>query len=144
VVAANADSFLWITDDGGTAQVISARELCGPDFEPTSATTVRASPNNPDLLLVSAATAKAAAGSPTDPKTGHGAGLFFYEIRAKRRSSLPTRDALPSDAEWSRDSLQIFFTARDIRHGTTTVDRIFWDGSDLKRYLVGSSLVIGD
>lgn len=141
LIGANSDSFLWITDDGGTVQVISARELCGPDSEASTAVPVRVSPNNPDLLLVSAPAVKPQAGSFTDPK-GRGAGLFFYEIRSKRRSALTTPDIFATGGEWSRDSLQIFFTHYDPKHGTS-VDRIFWDGLDLKRYLTGSNLVVG-
>lgn len=142
VVAANADSYLWIADDGGTVQAISAHDLCGPDFLASTANPVRVSPINPDLLLVSAPLLKPPSGSPTDPKTGYGSGLFFYEIRSKRRSPLTTPDVPAAEGEWSRDSIQIFFTSRDPRRGPV-VNRIFWDGSELKRYLVGSSLVVG-
>lgn len=142
VVAANADSFLWITEDGGTAQVLSARDLCGPDFEASTADPLRVSPINPDLLLVSAAILKPPSGSATDPKTSYGAGLFFYELRSKRRTLLTPPEAFATQGEWSRDSLQVFFTNREKRGDVT--DRIFWDASDLKRYLVGSNLVVGE
>lgn len=142
VVAANADSFLWITEDGGTAQVLSARDLCGSDFEASTANPLRVSPINPDLLLVSAAILKPPSGSATDPKTGYGAGLFFYELHSKRRTLLTPPEAFATQGEWSRDSLQVFFTNREKRGDVT--DRIFWDASDLKRYLVGSALVVGE
>lgn len=142
VVAANADSFLWLTEDGGTAQAISAHDLCGTDFEASTADSVRVSPINPDLLLVSAPILKPAAGSATDSRTGFGGGLFFFELRSRRRSLLTTPDVFATDGEWSRDSLQVFFTHHDPKHGAA-VDRIFWDGSEMKRYLLGSNLVVG-
>ena len=142
VVVANADSFLWITEDGGTAQVLSARDLCGPDFAASTSDPVRVSPINPDLLVVSAPILKPASGAATDPKTGYGSGLFFYELRSKRRTLLTPPEAFATEGEWSRDSLQVFFTNREKRGDV--VDRIFWDGSDLKRYLVGSNVVVGE
>ena len=142
LLGANADSFFWIADDGGTVQVISARELCGLDFDPNIASSIRANPTNPDLLLVSGALLKTPAGSPKDPKTGLGADLFLYEIRSKRRVTLNISNLLPTGAEWSRDGLQIFFTSRDAS-GKSTIYRIFWDATGLKKIRLGSDLVIG-
>lgn len=142
VVAANSDSFLWIAEDGGTTQVLTARDLCGADFAASTADPVRVSPINPDLLLVSAAILKPPSGAATDPKTGYGAGLFFYEVRSKRRTLLTPPEAFATQGEWSRDSIQVFFTNRQKRGDV--VDRLFWDGSELSRYLVGSNLVIGE
>lgn len=142
VVAANSDSFFWIAGDGGTTRVLSAGDLCGPDFAASTADPVRVSPINPDLLLVSATTLKPPSGAATDPKTGHGAALFFYELRSRRRTLLTPPEAFATQGEWSRDSLQVFFTNREKRGDV--IDRIFWDGSELKRYLIGSNLVIGE
>lgn len=142
VVAANSDSFLWIAEDGGTTQVLSAHDLCGPDFEASTSDSVRVSPINPDLLLVSAPILKPASGAATAAKTGYGGGLFFYELRSKRRTLLTPPEAFATQGEWSRDSLQIFFTNREKRGDV--VDRIFWDGSEIKRYLVGSNFVVGE
>jgi len=78
LVGANSNSFVWITEDGGTSQVLTALDLCGPDFESDSASTVRANPVNPDLLLVSGALLKTPGNSLKDAKTGLGADLFLY------------------------------------------------------------------
>jgi uncharacterized membrane protein len=142
LVGANSDSFFWITEDGGTSQVISARDLCGPDFEENTASSLRVSPTNPDLLLVSGALLKTPAGSPKDPKTGFGTDLFLYEIRSKRRVALNISNLLPTSAEWSRDGLQIFFTSHDPA-GKSVIYRIFWDATGLKKIRLGSDLVIG-
>jgi hypothetical protein len=45
-------------------------------------------------------------------------------------------------AEWSRDGIQIFFTAWDSSK-VTAIYRQFWDGSGLKKIRTGSNLVIG-
>jgi uncharacterized membrane protein len=142
LVGANSDSFFWITDDGGTAQVISASEFFGADFEPNVASSVRVSPVNPDLLLVSGALLKPPPGSPKDVKSGLGADLFFYEIHSKRRLALNISNLLPAGGEWSRDGIQIFFTGHDAV-GKSVIYRIFWDGSGLKKIRLGSDLVIG-
>ena len=142
LLGANSDSFFWITEDGGTSQVISARDLCGPDFDASIASSIRVSPANADLLLVSGALLKPPAGSPRDPKTSFGSDLFLYEIRSKRRVALNISNLLPSGAEWSRDGLQIFFTSHDSA-GKSVIYRIFWDASGLKKIRLGSDLVVG-
>lgn len=142
LLGANSASFFWITDDGGTAQVISAGDLCGADFQPDVASSARVSPVNPDLLLVSGALLKPPSGSPKDVKSGFGADLFLYEIRSRRRVALNISNLLPGKAEWSRDGLQIFFTGHDAV-GKSVLYRIFWDGSGLKKIRLGSDVVIG-
>ncbi|HET9801978.1 MAG TPA: hypothetical protein VFP96_01960 [Candidatus Acidoferrum sp.] len=142
LLGANSSTFFWIADDGGTAQTISALDLCGPDFQSSADASVRVSPANSDLLLVSGSLLKTPASSPKDPKTGLGADLFFYELRSKRRVPLNISNLLPSEAEWSRDGIQIFFTSRDAS-AKSMVNRIFWDASGLKKIRPGSSLVIG-
>jgi uncharacterized membrane protein len=142
LLGANSNSFFWIAEDGGTSQVLSALDLCGPDFESNSASTVRVNPANSDVLLVSGALLKLPVGSPKDVKTGFGADLFIYEIRSKRRVALNIPNLFPTKGEWSRDGLQIFFTSRDAA-GKTFIYRIFWDGSGLKKIRPGSDLVIG-
>lgn len=142
LLGANANSFFWITDDGGTSQVLTALDLCGPDFESNSASTVRPNPTNPDLLLVSGTLLKTPAGSPKDPKSGFEADLFLYEVRSKRRFPLNISNLFPTKGEWSRDGLQIFFTSRDST-GKTSIYRIFWDGTGVKKIRPGSDLVIG-
>jgi hypothetical protein len=46
-------------------------------------------------------------------------------------------------AEWSRDGLQIFYTAGAPRKTPLSTNRIFWDGTGEKRYSSGSYLVVG-
>ncbi len=142
LVGANSNSFFWITEDGGSSQVLSALDLCGPDFASNSASSVRANPANPDLLLVSGSLLKPPSAALKDPKTGLGADLFFYEIRSKRRVPLNISNLLPTNGEWSRDGIQIFFTGHDSL-GKATIYRIFWDGSGLKKVRPGSDLVVG-
>jgi len=142
LLGANSNSFFWITEDGGTGQVLSALDLCGGDFDANAASTVRVSPVNPDLLLVSGALLRPPSTSPKDAKSGFGADLFLYELRSKRRVPLNVSSLLPSKGEWSRDGMQIFFTGRDTT-GKVGIYRIFWDGSGLKRLRPGSDLVIG-
>jgi hypothetical protein len=141
-LGANANSFFWITDDGGTSQVITALDLCGPDFESNSASTVRANPANTDLLLISGELLKPPAGSPKDSKSGLGSDLLLYEVRSKRRVPLNISNLFPTKGEWSRDGLQIFFTSRD-SNGKTSIYRVFWDGTSLKKIRSGSDLVVG-
>ena len=142
LVGANASAFFWITDDGGTSQTISALDLCGPDFQSNTDAAVRISPANSDLLLVSGSLLKTLPNSPKDPKTNLGTDLFFYELRSKRRVPLNISNLLPSQAEWSRDGIQIFFTSRDVS-GKSTINRIFWDASSPKKVRPGSDLVVG-
>jgi len=142
LVGANASSFFWITDDGGTARVLAALDLCGPDFQSNADAAVRVSPANSDLLIVSGSLLRAPSASPKDAKNGLGADLFFYEIGSKRRVPLNISNLLPTGAEWSRDGVQIFFTSHD-SVGKTSIYRIFWDGSGLKKVRPGTNLVIG-
>jgi hypothetical protein len=142
VLGANTTSFFWITYDGGTAQVLSALDLCGPDFQSNADAPVRVSPANSDLLLISGSLLKSPSSAPKDSRTGLSADLFLYEVRSKRRVPLGISSLLPSDAEWSRDGIQIFFTETDPSH-KTSIQRIFWDGSGLKKIRSGSGLVIG-
>ncbi|MBS1839930.1 MAG: PD40 domain-containing protein [Acidobacteria bacterium] len=142
LVGANASSFFWITDDGGTAQTISALDLCGPDFQSNADAAVRVSPANSDLLLISGSLLKTPPNSPKDPKTNLGADLFLYELRSKRRVPLNISNLLPTEAEWSRDGIQIYFTSREAT-GKSIINRIFWDASNPKKVRPGSNFVIG-
>jgi len=142
LVGANNNSFFWLTDDGGTTQVISAPDLLGLDFQSNADASVRVNPANSDLLIISVSLMKAPPASLKDPKTGLAADLFFYEIRSKRRVPLTISNLLPSEPEWSRDGVQIFFTSHDTS-GKSTINRVFWDASGLKKIRSGSGLVIG-
>ena len=143
LIGANSDSFLWVTSDGGTAQVLQARELCGSLCESNSASPIRANPANPDLVAISAGLLKPAASSPRNVETGHGGAVFLYELRSKRLVPLTPPHLFCENAEWSRDGIQIFFTGTDAPSGKPAIYRIFWDGSGLKKIRAGSDLVIG-
>jgi simple sugar transport system ATP-binding protein len=113
-----------------------------PQFSWNISDHVRVNPANADLLLVSTMLPKPAPGTPADPRTGLGGGFFLYEVRSKRRVLLCPPNLYAKDAEWSRDGIQIFFTGRESTRGDATY-RIFWDGSEPKRYLAGTDFVVG-
>jgi hypothetical protein len=69
--------------------------------------------------------------------------FFLYEVRSKRRVVLGPTDAFTRGAEWSRDGLQIFFTRGVPGKGLLVTNRIFWDGTGVKKSESGSGLVIG-
>jgi hypothetical protein len=96
----------------------------------------------PDLLLVSAYYLNAPAGAPTDVK-GLNRTFFLYELRSKRRVVLGPSDSYARGAEWSRDGLQIFFTAGVPGKTPLATNRIFWDGTGVARYSGGTYLVVG-
>lgn len=141
-VLATSNDLYWMGDDGGLKHTVSSQDLYGGLFGVSSSNAVRIHPENPDLLLVTAEVLKPNPGAPVDPHKGTGCGLFLYEIRSKRRVLLSPGNMICSNAEWSRDGLQIFFTMRDSTR-STSISRIFWDGTSLKKYLAGSSLVVG-
>jgi uncharacterized membrane protein len=144
VLADDKQNLYWIGDDGDIKQVLPISDLCGAgQFGLSSANRIRIHPQNPDLLLVSAALLSPAIGTPVDPRTGSGRGFFLYEIRAKRRVLLSPPNMFAQDAEWSRDGVQIFFTGSDSSH-RPSIYRIFWDGSGLRHYRDGSGLVVGE
>ena len=140
-VTANQADLAWIGEDGKPAQALPVRDLCGPDFVPGAKLTVRLHPSNPDLVLVSALFARPAAGIPA-VENGQAGALFLYEFRSKRRTLVPVPNLSASEAEWSRDGFQIFFTGTDSAKRRATY-RIFWDGIGLQRYIAGTSLVVG-
>ena len=142
LLAADSDNFNWISDTGNIVATLPAKELYGDQYGRPMPDYVRVNPANPDILLVSAPILKPPAGTPTDPQTGSGAGFFYYEVRSKRRVLLSPPDQFATEAEWSRDGIQIFFTSREPRGGSVE-DRVFWDGSEVKRYATGSHLVVG-
>src|SRR5262249_10183980 len=99
LLGANSGSFFWITDDGGTAQVISALDPLVPACTSTSKPAIRVSPANSDLLIISGSLLKAPSASPKDPKNSLATDLFFYEVRSKRRVPLSISNLLPGEAE---------------------------------------------
>ena len=166
ILASDLQNLTWIGDDGIVKQSLSSTDLYGQDqYGVTSANTVRIHPLNPDLLLVStellpaaasaaskeatsqAAASKAAAGKDaTNVKAVTilpGPAFFLYEIRSKRRVLLSPPNMLSSDAEWSGDGLQIFFTGRDPNRQAATIYRMFWDGTSQVKIHDGYGYVIG-
>lgn len=141
VLVDDLNQLSWVGEDGSVQRTLEAKELYGDLFSgDSSGNTVRIHPLNPDLLLVSAELLRPVVDASGTHKPG--AGFFLYEIASKRRVLLSPPDMQSGHAEWSRDGVQVFFTATDATKRTATW-RIFWDGSGLKRYLDGHDLVIG-
>jgi uncharacterized membrane protein len=141
VLAADMQNAYWISEDK-PAQTVPLKDIYGDSFQIMSSDTIRVCPINSDLLLVSAYYLNAPSGAPTD-QVGLNQTFFLYEVRSHRRTILGPPDVFARDAEWSRDGLQIFFTRGVPGKNPLTTDRMFWDGSGLKRYSVGNSLVVG-
>ncbi len=142
VLATNAENACWIGEDGQAQQTLALKQIYGEQFQIMSSDTIRVNPVNPDLLLISASYTNAPAGAPVD-SMGLASTYFLYEVRSKRRVILGPPDAFARAAEWSRDGLQIFFTRGVPGKGPLVTNRIFWDGSGVKRGESGSNLVIG-
>jgi hypothetical protein len=136
VLANDAQNLYWISDDR-PQQSVPLREIYGDTFRVSDSDTIRMNPANSDLLLVSAKYFTAPAGAPADA-----AGIFLYEIRAKRRVVPTPPEQWSSHGEWSRDGIQIFYTRRMSATSSVTY-RIFWDGSGARRYVDGTDLVVG-
>jgi uncharacterized membrane protein len=130
----------WLSDET-LPQAVALKDIYGPTFQIMSSDTIRVSPINPDLLLISADYLSAPTGASVD-SMGLAAGFFLYELRSKRRATLCPLDQWGRTAEWSHDSLQVFFTGMDSSH-RPIVNRIFWDGTSLLRTLTGSNYVVG-
>jgi uncharacterized membrane protein len=141
VLASDMQNAYWIQDDGRVLQTVPLREIYGDAFDIASSDSLRLNPGNPDLLLVSAVYVKAPTGAPTDAM-GLAAGFFLYELRSKRRTVLSPPDQWARHAEWSRDSVQIFYTRR-VSAASSTTFRMLWDASPAKRYQDGTDFVVG-
>jgi hypothetical protein len=136
VLANDPQSLYWVSDDR-PQQSVPLKEIYGDSFRVSDTDTIRINPINPDLLVVSAKYFTAPPGAPADA-----AGIFLYEIRAKRRVTLTPPEQWSSHGEWSRDGIQIFYTRRMSATSSVTY-RIFWDGSGSRRYVDGTELVVG-
>jgi uncharacterized membrane protein len=136
VLANDAQNLDWIGDDR-PQQSVPLKDIYGDTFRVSDSDTIRINPVNADLLLVSAEYFTAPSGAPPDA-----AGIFLYEIRAKRRVVLTPPEQWSSHGEWSRDGIQIFYTRRMSATSSVTY-RIFWDGSGARRYVDGTDLVVG-
>jgi uncharacterized membrane protein len=141
VLASDMQNAYWLSEDK-PPQTVPLKEIYGDSFQIMSSDTIRVCPINPDLLLVSAYYLNSPAGAPTD-QVGLNQTFFLYEVRSHRRTILGPRDAFTRNAEWSRDGLQIFFTIGVPGKGALATDRIFWDGTGLKRYSSGYAMVVG-
>jgi hypothetical protein len=141
-VLASSVSTLYFLKMESPPSAIPIRDVFGDGFEVASSDSIRANPNNPDLLLVAADTSHAKTGTATDAKTGSASAVFLYELTSKRRVVVTPPNVFAQDAEWSRDGIQIFFTGRDATKASS-IWRIFWDGSGLKRQRAGSFMVVG-
>lgn len=139
--ASDLQNAYGITDDGKPPETIPLRDIYGPTFQIRDSDTIRVNPGNPDLLLVSASYASAPLGAPKDANGPLGV-LFLYELRSKRRVILSPPEQSARNGEWSRDGVQVFYTAR-LSSGAPSTYRIFWDGSASKRYLAGTDLAVG-
>lgn len=140
ILAADTLNAYWLSDDT-LPQAVSLKDIYGSTFQVMSSDTIRVSAINSDLLLISADYLAVPAGSPVD-SAGLAAGFFLYELRSKRRTILCPPNQWGRAAEWSRDSLQVFFAGTDSSH-RPAVYRIFWDGTGMQRLLTGSNYVIG-
>jgi uncharacterized membrane protein len=140
ILATDMLNAYWLSEET-LPQAVALKEIYGPTFQIMSSDTIRVSPINSDLLLISANYFAAPAGAPVD-SMGLAAGFFLYELRSNRRATLCPPEQWGRAAEWSRDSLQVFFTGTDSSH-RPVVYRIFWDGTSLQRFLTGSNYVVG-
>jgi uncharacterized membrane protein len=141
ILVTDLQNAYWLSEDK-PPQTVPLKDIYGEAFQIMSSDTIRVSPINPDLLLVSAYYLNAPTGAPTD-SVGLNETFFLYEIRSHRRTILGPPDLYTRNAEWSRDGLQIFFSRGVPGKTAIATDRMFWDGSGLKRYSPGNSLVVG-
>jgi uncharacterized membrane protein len=141
LLAMDMQNAYWLSEDK-PPQAVPLKDIYGETFQIMSSDTIRACPINSDLLLVSAYYVNAPVGAPTD-QMGLNQTFFLYELRSHRRTILGPPDLFARDAEWSRDGLQIFFTRGVPGKTVLNTDRMFWDGTGLRRYSSGNSLVVG-
>jgi len=142
VVATDGSNAYWVADDGRPVQGLALKDLYGAEFRVSDSDQLRISPVNPDLVVVSAFYTAAPKGAPVDAD-GFAGGLFLYELHAKRRVILTPPDEWARSGEWSKDGVQIFHTRRLSATSAATY-RIFWDGSGLRRYTLGTDFVVGE
>ena len=140
ILAADMLNAYWLSDET-LPQAVALRDIYGSLFQIMSSDSLRLSPINSDLLLVSAYYTTPPSGAPLD-SMGQAPSFFLYELRSKRRTNLCPPEQPGRAAEWSRDSLQVFFTGSDSAHHPI-IYRIFWDASGLLRSVPGSNYVVG-
>jgi hypothetical protein len=140
-VLASDDTKLYFLRTESPPAAMAIRDVYGDGYEVKSSDTIRANPANPDLLMVTAYVSHPKPGMPTDAKSGMGGAAFLYELKSKRRVDVTPANVFAQDAEWSRDTIQIFFTNHE---KAPVICRVFWDGSGYKRVRAGSDLVVGE
>ena len=141
LLASDLQNAYWIADDGRPLQTVALKDLYTAMFQIGDSDSIRVNPGNPDLLLVSASYTTGPKGAPADSNHLTG-GLFLYELHSKRRVVLSPPEQSARNGEWSRDGVQVFYTAR-LASGAPSTYRIFWDGSAPKRFIAASNFVIG-
>jgi uncharacterized membrane protein len=141
VLASDLLNAYWIAEDGKALQSAALKDLYTELFQIGDSDTIRVNPGNPDLLLISASYVNAPKGAPADSNHLSG-GLFLYEVHTKRRVVLSPPEQSAGNGEWSRDGVQVFYTAR-LASAAPSTYRIFWDGSAPKRYAAATNFVIG-
>src|SRR5260370_10064665 len=114
ILATDMLNAYWLSDET-LPQAVALKDIYGSAFQIMSSDTIRVSPINSDLLLVSTDYLSAPAGTPVD-SAGLAAGFFLYELRSKRRAILCPLNQWGRAAGWSRDSLQDFFAGMDSSH----------------------------
>lgn len=141
VLATDSQNAYWVADNGTPTQTLALKDIYGDTFQISPSDTIRVNPGNPDLLLVSANYVSAPKGAPADANHLSGV-LFLYELRSRRRVILSPPEQSAGKGEWSRDAVQVFYTAR-LSTGAPSTYRIFWDASASKRYVAATNFVIG-
>lgn len=142
LLATDAQNAYWIADDGRVVQTVPLQQIYGDAFRGGSSDTLRINPVNADVVLVSAAYEKPPTEAPLD-SSGRANGFFLYEFRSKRRAVLSPTGEWARNADWSRDGVQIFYTRR-VSSASYVTNRVFWDGSGVRRYVDGTDLVVGE
>ncbi len=141
VLATDMENAYWISASGQVQQTVPLKSIYGDKFQVMSSDTIRVNPLNGDLLLVTANYMTKPTGAPTD-SVGINSAFFLYEVKSKRQVIVCPTDTWARSAEWSRDGLQIYFSKLGTGNAFA-INRIFWDGTVVKRYLTGSGMTIG-
>jgi len=128
VLASDASKLYFLKTESPPLSM-DLRDIYGSIYQIATTDTLRGSPANADLLAIAAS-------------SGGNSNIFLYEIKSGRRVPLTAPNLNASAPEWSRDGIQIFCTIRDAAKNSS-VYRIFWDGSSVKRIRPGSNLVVG-
>jgi len=129
----------WLSDET-LPQAVSLKDISAPLFQIMSSDTIRVSPINSDLLLVSANYLSAPAGAPLTPRVWRRVLPLRAAVEAPCQSLPPNQWGRA--AEWSRDSLQVFFAGWIPRIAQAFIE-FFGTATGLQRWLTGSDYVVG-